>query len=73
MISKRHFIPLPKVSSPKTLGDFKPISLLIIFSKLFEKLIKTKMMKFINKYKLLTPSQYGFRVNSSTELAINTF
>jgi len=31
------------------------------------------MMKFINKNKLLTPSQYGFRVNRSTELAITTF
>jgi len=70
---KAHVIPLPKVSSPKTLSDFRPISLLSIFSKLFEKLIETKMMKFINKNKLLTPSQYGFRVNSSTELAITTF
>jgi len=30
-------------------------------------------MKFINKNKLLTPSQYGFRVNSSTKVAITTF
>jgi len=30
-------------------------------------------MKFINKNKLLTSSQYGFRVNISTELAITTF
>jgi len=30
-------------------------------------------MKFINKNNLLTPSQYGFRVNSSTESAITTF
>jgi len=31
------------------------------------------MMKFIDKNKILTPSQYGFKVNSSTELAITTF
>jgi len=46
---KAYVISLPKVSSPKTLGDFSTISLLPIFLKLFEKLIETKMIKFINK------------------------
>ena len=30
-------IPIPKISSPKTMNDFRPISLLPIFSKIFEK------------------------------------
>jgi len=34
-----------------------------------KKLIEPKMMKFINIHKLLTSSQYVFRVNSSTKLA----
>ena len=29
--------PIPKVWSPQTFGDFRPISLLPIFSKLFER------------------------------------
>jgi len=28
------------------------------------------MTKFLNKNNIITPSQYGFRTNSSTELAI---
>ena len=31
------------------------------------------MTKFVNKNNILTPSQFGFRENSSTDLAITTF
>ena len=62
-------IPIPKISSPKTMNDFRPISLLSIFSKIFEKIIADRMMSFIKKNGILT-SQFGFTINSSTELAV---
>ena len=68
-----YVVPIAKVSSPKSLGDFRPISLLCVFSKVFEKIIETNMTKFVNKNNILTPSQFGFRENSSTDLAITTF
>ena len=68
-----YVVPIVKVSSPKSLGDFRPISLLCVFSKMFEKIIETNMTKFVNKNNILTPSQFGFRENSSTDLAITTF
>ena len=52
------------------LAIFGPIFLLSVFSKLFEKIIETRMIKFTNKHNILT-SQFGFRENSSTELAIS--
>ena len=64
--------PVAKVSSPKSLGYFRPISLLSVFSKVFKKSIETNMTKFVNK-NILTPSQFGFTENSSTDLAITTF
>ena len=67
-----YVIPIPKVSSPQTFGDFRPISLLPTFSKLFEKIIEIRMRTFLNKLDILTVSQYGFKTNSSTELAITT-
>lgn len=67
-----HVIPIPKVSSPRTLNELRPISLLPVFSKLFEKILESKMTKFLNKNNILTSSQFGFRTNSSTELAITT-
>ena len=68
-----YVIPIPKTSSPKSLDEFRPISLLSVFSKLFEKILKIKMLKFNSKNNILTPFQCGFRENNSTELAITAF
>ena len=65
-------IPIPKNSAPKELGEFRPISLLNIFSKIFKKVLKEKMMKFISNNNIIASEQFGFTTNSSTELAITT-
>ena len=64
--------PPTKVSSPKSLNELRPISLLSVFPKLFEKILENRMRIFINKNNILTPAQFGFRASSSTELAITT-
>ena len=64
--------PIPKTSSPKSMNDYRPISLLPIFSKIFEKIIAERMMSFIDKNSNLTSSQFGFRTSSSTELAVTS-
>ena len=63
-------IPIPKTPAPKELGEFRRISLLNFFSKVFEKVLKSKFMNFIGKYNILAPEQFGFTRNSSTEQAI---
>ena len=37
-------IPIPKTLAPKKLGEFRPITLLNLFSKVFEKVLKSKFM-----------------------------
>ena len=66
-------IPIPTVSSPKSLDHLRPISLLPVFAKIFEKILDSKMTKFLNKNGIITTSQFGFRTNSSTDLAITCF
>ena len=44
-----YVIPIPKTSPPKSLDEFRLISLLSVFSKLFEKILEKKMSKFIAK------------------------
>ena len=39
---------IPTISSPNSMNDFRPISLLPVFSKIFEKIIAETVMKFIN-------------------------
>jgi len=64
-----HVIPIPKVSHPRSLIELKPISL-SVFSKLFEKILEAKMIKFRNKNSIIIPFQYGSKTYSSTDLAI---
>ena len=50
--------------------NYRPISLLPQFGKLFEKIIEIRLSKCLNKHNLITKEQYGFRKQYSTELAI---
>ena len=65
-------IPNPKTLTPKELGEFRPISRLNLFSKISEKVLKTKIMDFVDKYNILSLQQFEFITNSSIELAITT-
>ena len=68
-----YIIPIPKTFSPKPLDHFRPMFLLPVFSKLFEKILKVKFSDFFPKNNILTSSQFGFKENNPTELAIISF
>lgn len=59
-----------KKGDKNDLFNYRPISILPIFSKVFEKLILKRLTSFTERYNILTPAQYGFRKNKSTELAL---
>ncbi len=63
-------IPMYKTGNKHHFTNYRPISLLPQFSKILEKLFNNRLCKFIDKHKLLTDSQYGFRANRSTGLAL---
>lgn len=62
--------PIPKVSSPKSVEDFRPISILPCISKILERVLKDQMQSFIDDNKLLCEYQSGFRSGHSTETAM---
>ena len=60
-------VPIYKNKGSKTdCSNYRPISLLSPLNKILEKLIYQRIIKYLDKYKLLTNHQYGFRQNSST-------
>lgn len=63
-------IPLFKADNPKVFSNYRPISLLPIFSKILEKLVYNRLTNYIDKYNILTNNQYGFRKNYSTYMAL---
>ena len=66
-------IPIHKSGSQKEVGNFRPITTLSLFSKIFEKLVHKRLSKFIAKYKLINENQFGFQKNKNTSDTILEF
>ena len=49
-----------------SLNNYRPISLLPVFSQLIEKLMYNQIMSFIERNDILNKHQYGFRKNHTT-------
>lgn len=58
-------------NNPSKAENYGPIiSLLLNFSKIFEKIIKLKLTNYLEENQILPPSQFGFRKGYNTECAI---
>lgn len=62
--------PVFKSGDDKEVSNYRPISVLPAISKILEKLINTRLMKYLDKFKILSDSQFGFRNGKSTEDAV---
>ena len=59
-----------KVVKKSDLGNYRPISILSPISKLFESLISTKIMSYLESNNMLHSSQFAYRKKISTEHAV---
>jgi hypothetical protein len=66
-------VPIHKSGNKQSLNNYRPISLLPVLSKLFEKVIFKRLYHFIDIHDMLYSSQYGFRPGHSTTDAITEF
>ena len=62
---KSNIIPVHKKNDKQLVNNYRPISLLPVFGKIFEKIIFNKTYKFLLEEKLLNPNQSGFRPSDS--------
>ena len=65
-------IPIYKSGSTMELSNYRPISVLNIFSKIFERLMYNKLIQFLDQYNVLYQNQFGFRQGHSTHHALIT-
>ena len=65
--------PIHKGGPESDFGNYRPISVLPSFSKIFEKLIHKRLSDYLEKLNILTQSQYGFRAHHSTAMALLDF
>ena len=66
-------VPIYKKGDPSDISNYRPISLLSSFSKILEKIIYSRTIKFIRSFEILSDSQFGFRQKHSTTHAILYF
>ena len=62
--------PLPKKNNPTCASDYRPISLLPAFSKVFEKLIAKQMIEYLKDTNYFDNLQSAYKQNHSTVTAL---
>ena len=65
--------PIFKKGDKTSVSNYRPVCSLSPFSKIFERIIYTRMLNFIDKYNIFSKTQFGFRKNLSTESALLNF
>jgi hypothetical protein len=62
--------PLYKKGSKEDVNNYRPITLIPILSKVFEKCMLKRIINFCDKFEIIKKEQYGFQKGKSTTLAI---
>ena len=62
---KRNVIPIHKKDDKQCLSNYRPVSLLPICERFFERLIFNEMFKFFIESELISPNQSGFKPGDS--------
>ena len=63
-------IPLFKTGETTYFNNYRPISLLPVFSKIFERIMYNRLYSYLVKFCILYSHQFGFRKGYSTYMAL---
>ena len=63
-------VPIYKGDDSSKFNNYRPVSVLPVFSKIIERLMYDRLLLFLNQRKLLWKYQFGFREKHSTNLAL---
>ena len=63
-------VPIYKSKDHNSIANYRPVSILPLFSKILERLMYNRLMTFISKHKILYQYQFGFRQGHSTTMAV---
>jgi hypothetical protein len=65
--------PLYKKGDGYDMQNYRPITIISVFAKLFERLMYNKIISFLYENKIFTEAQNGFRKGKSIETAVQSF
>ena len=59
-------LPLHKNGSKEDVNNYRPISLLIVWSKIFERVVVNRILNYLEEHSYINENQFGFRKKHST-------
>ena len=62
--------PVFKNGDPSLMHDYRPISVLPVFSKIYERLMHNRLTYYVTKNNILSKYQFGVRKGYSTDMAL---
>jgi exonuclease III len=66
-------VPIFKKGSKNNIENYRPIAQLPSLSKILEKIVYNELVNHLEKNRILSPSQFGFRKGMSTGTAVTSF
>lgn len=67
---KAQIIPVPKIAAPTLPKDYRPVSILCVLAKVFEKVVFNQITPYLNEHNLINNCQSGFRKGHNTTTAL---
>lgn len=64
--------PVYKAGDRDDVNNYRPTSVLPSISKILEKIINNRLINYLNKFDILSNSQFGFKIGKSTEDAVTS-
>ena len=71
MLKIGRITPIYKKGTKNDINNYRPVSTLPLFGKIFEKIIHARMYDYLTNCNILSESQFGFRKQHSTRHAIH--
>ena len=63
-------LPLFKANDTSVLNNYRPVSLLCVLSKVYEKVMYNRLIRFLEYFNILFENQFGFRKLHSSYMAL---
>ena len=63
-------VPIFKGEDPTEFANYRPVSVLPVLSQVFERVLRSRLVAFLDANGVVIPGQYGFRAGHSTAMAV---